>query len=142
MVRRFVVIGLSAMIFGASLLAWSAARADAPSEIRAVINDQVAALSEGDARRAFSHATPNIQSRFGSSEYFMAMVENGYSALIRPKSFEIEDVKTEGDKAAARAYVVAADGRAFYAVYPLARQPDGQWRIDGCFLEAAPGRSL
>lgn len=141
MVRSFGTAGLTALIFGATLLLGSA-RADAPEDIRAVISGQIAAFAAGDAQRAFDYATPKIQSQFGSSEVFISMVEGAYGALIRPKRFDIQDVRADGDQGAARAYVVGADGRAFVAIYPLKRQPDGQWRIDGCFMEAAPGRSL
>lgn len=120
----------------------SAARADDQSDIRSVIEAQTAAISAGDAHAAFGYATPNIQSRFGSSAMFMTMVENGYAALIKPRAFMVEEVMTEGDKAAARAHVVAADGRVYKAVYPLKRLPNGDWRIDGCYMERADGQSL
>ena len=46
------------------------------------------------------------------------------------------------DTAAAHARVIAADGRAYEALYPLKRQANGQWRIDGCHLRPARGQSL
>jgi len=112
------------------------------AQVRAVVQDQIDALAIGDADRAFSHASPKVQSIFGASDAFMAMVQNGYSALIRPQSFTIDEVLAEGDKAAVRAQVIDRDGRPFQAVYPLERQPDGRWRIDGCYLEPASGQSL
>jgi hypothetical protein len=66
---------------------------------------------------------------------FLRMVESGYSALINPNVFRIDDVELHGDQAAARAHLVANDGRVFKAVYPLKKQPSGEWRIDGCYLE-------
>ncbi len=32
-----------------------------------------------------------------------------------------------------------ADGEAWVAFYPMQRQPDGRWRINGCQLEKARG---
>ena len=139
MVRRFALLAMLAI--AASALG-TPARADAAAEIRAVIQDQLDAFAVGDAPRAFSHASPDIQARFGSSAVFMTMVEAGYAALIRPREFEIEDVRADGDVAAARARLISADGRVYQAIYPLRRLPDGAWRIDGCQLEQAPGRSL
>ncbi len=132
---------LVSAIFAALIAFGGVARADDAADIRAVIESQTAALSAGDAKRAFGYATPNIQSRFGSSAVFMHMVEQGYSALIRPTVFEVEDVETRGDRAAARAFLVAGDGRVYRAVYPLARQPNGEWRIDGCFLTPAEDKA-
>lgn len=118
------------------------AEQDAAASIRAVIEDQVAAFADGDAQRAFGHATPDIQARFGSSAVFMSMVETGYAALIRPTKFQIQEIEARGDEAAARALVIARDGRAYQAIYPMKRQADGGWRIDGCHLTPAEGRSL
>ena len=111
------------------------------AQIKAAILDQIDAIGAGDAHRAFGHATPNIQTRFGSSTVFMNMVQNGYNVLIRPKSFEIVEVLTTGDKAAARARLVARNGQIYRALYPMERQADGAWRIDGCYLERAEGRA-
>lgn len=121
-----------------------AAHADGADElaISAIVEDQVKALGEGDAKRAFSYATPDIQSRFGSSETFLRMVKQSYAALIRPAAFEIEDVRTDGASGAVRATVTARDGQRFDALYPVKRQPDGKWRIDGCYLQPAKGRAL
>lgn len=112
------------------------------AQVRAVVQDQIDALAAGDADRAFSHASPKVQSMFKTPGAFMSMVRNGYGALISPQSFKIDEVLTDGDKAAVRAQVIDREGRPFQAVYPLERQEDGRWRIDGCYLEAATGQSL
>ena len=137
--QRFLIVVLLAFVS----LGWSApAAADAEADIRAVIIDQVDAISAGDGARAFGHASPGVQDRFGSSEMFMFMVEQGYHPLIRPRAFEVEEVLRDGDRAAARARVVARDGRLYQAFYPLRRQADGRWRIEGCQLKEAPGKAL
>lgn len=115
---------------------------DAETTVRAVVQDQIDAFADGDANRAFSHASPKIRGVFQTPDAFMTMVERGYSALIKPKSFAINDVLLDGDKAAVRADLIARDGTPYEAIYPLERQPDGAWRIDGCFLEPAGGQSL
>ncbi|MBT6312128.1 MAG: DUF4864 domain-containing protein [Alphaproteobacteria bacterium] len=115
---------------------------DAESAVRAVVEAQVAALAAGDADAAFSYATPDIQKRFGSAENFLAMVRLSYSALIKAEVFEVEAVAAQGEHGAVRAHVVGKDGKAFKAIYPLLRQPDGAWRIDGCYLQTTDGQSL
>ena len=137
----------SALLFIAALAActfmMSLARADsAEAAVRAIVEAQVAALAAGDAEEAFSYATPDIQKRFGSAENFLAMVRLSYSALIKAEVFEVEAVEAQGQHGAVRAHVVGKDGKAFKAIYPLLRQPDGTWRIDGCYLQTTDGQSL
>ncbi|MEQ9126464.1 MAG: DUF4864 domain-containing protein [Alphaproteobacteria bacterium] len=137
--QRFLLI----LIVAAASFGWTApAAADADADIRAVIVDQIDAISAGDGARAFGLASPGVQDRFGSAEGFMFMVEQGFGPLVRPRAFEVEEVRRDGDRAAARARVVARDGRLYLAFYPLSRQPDGRWRIDGCQLKETPGQAL
>jgi ketosteroid isomerase-like protein len=136
-----------ALLFIAALAActfmMSLARADsAEAAVRAIVEAQVAALAAGDAEEAFSYATPDIQKRFGSAENFLAMVRLSYSALIKAEVFEVEAAEAQGQHGAVRAHVVGKDGKAFKAIYPLLRQPDGAWRIDGCYLQTTDGQSL
>lgn len=139
----FAGLGLLALIFQSTLAHADNVNAnDAKAKAQHIVEQQVAALSAGDADKAFSYATPHIQQQFGSAENFLVMVEFSYGALVHGQSFKVEAVETAGDHAAVRAHVVGKDGRAFKAIYPLRRQPDGQWRIDGCYLEPTDGRML
>ncbi len=147
MLRHFARNAMLGIVLGIVLAACSPtvradAAADDMADIRSVVEGQAAAISQGDAARAFARASPDIQARFKTPGAFMRMVEVGYAQLIRPQSFHILAVEADGDRAAVRAEVVARDGRIFQALYPLIRQPDGQWRIDGCYLKPAPGRAL
>ena len=62
--------------------------------IRKVISQQLAALRAEDGDRAFSYASPGIQTQFGDAQTFMAMVRGAYSPLLaaprltRPRGFE------------------------------------------------------
>lgn len=133
-----LIAALAALTFTMSL-----AQADnAEAAVRAVVEAQVAALAAGDAEEAFSYATPDIQKRFGSAENFLVMVRLSYRVLIKAKVFEVEAAEAQGQHGAVRAHVVGKDGKAFKAIYPLLRQPDGTWRIDGCYLQKTDGQSL
>lgn len=35
-----------------------------------------------------------------------------------------------------------ADGRAWLALYPMQREPDGTWRINGCRLARLKGQEM
>ena len=139
---RFSCIGVACALL-AILAGWTGpTRAQsAEAEIRQVVENQIAAFAAGDARRAFGYATPNIQKRFGSSATFMTMVEQSYSVLLDPADFVVEAVEANGDAGAVRARVVGRDGQIFDALYPMKRQTNGDWRIDGCYLQPAKGRA-
>lgn len=106
--------------------------------IRAVIEDQLAAFRADDAARAFAHASPAIQRKFGTPAFFMEMVRTGYRPVYRPQAYEFRTLGYEGGRLLQRLYVVGPDGRPALAVYEMQRQPDGSWKINGCYLAEAP----
>lgn len=120
------------------------AEAVAPADaqaVRSVISDQVAAFRRDDWRAAFAHASPSIQSRFGTPETFRSMVLGGYRAVAEPSVFEFrESVMLNGNPAQV-AYVIGPDGFAYEAVYFMERQADGTWRISGVSLNRLAGVS-
>ena len=133
-IHKALVIALIAFCFPSM--------ADDKSEIRNVISNQVRALSDDNARAAFNYATPSIQARFVSADFFINMVKASYPALINPQKFEVRDVETSGRKGVARARVVTNDGKVFLSIYPMVQQADGEWRIDGCYMQPMQGQAL
>lgn len=107
--------------------------------VQQVIADQIAAFADGDSTRAFSHAAPSIQMRFRTPAIFMRMVEQGYEPVFRPRSFAFTEFRAEGGSAVQMLEVVGPDGAPWVAVYTLEKQPDGAWRISGCYLRPGTG---
>ncbi len=65
-------------------------RAEEPADsIQAVIVSQLDALQANDLTAAFAHASPTIQSKFGTPEVFGRMVETGYPVIWRPARYEM-----------------------------------------------------
>jgi hypothetical protein len=110
--------------------------------IRATIERQIEAFRADDAVRAFALADANIQSMFGSPERFMAMVRAGYAAIYRPRNYAFGDAKQErgpgGDIVAQIVEFDGLDGTSAVALYFMARQSDGSFRIAG--VELLPAR--
>ena len=52
------------------------------------------------------------------------------------------DKQAETQIVAGGGYEISADGKAWTALYTLARQDDGSWRITGCYLKAAEGQNI
>ncbi len=107
--------------------------------IRAVIEDQLGAFQRDDAAGAFAHASPSIQRQFQNPTIFMEMVRIGYPPVYRPRHVEFRDIVDVDGVPTQRVLLVAPDGTPVIALYPMERQADGTWRIDGCFLVRADG---
>jgi hypothetical protein len=112
------------------------------SAIRGIIQDQIEAFKRDDAARAFSYAAPALQNMFGSQERFMAMVKEGYKPVYRPRSYTMGEFKDTPDGTSLSVQIQDLEGMDWVAIYTLEQQPDGTWRISGCFLAKAPGQAV
>ena len=117
----------------------SVSAADARA-VRAVIEAQLEAFRRDDAPRAFSYAAPGIRDTFGTPERFMAMVREQYAVVYRPRSVSFEEPLMAGEDLVQPVRITDGDGRTWMAIYPMAKQPDGSWRINGCHLARLPAR--
>ena len=129
-----LVLALLAAMFLAP--AEGTARAEEPADsIQAVIVSQLDAMQANDPAAAFAHASPTIQSKFGTPEVFRRMVETGYPVIWRPARYEMLALI---ETATGRIQIVLfenREGRLFEAVYDM-RRIDGVWRINGVYLRA------
>ena len=107
--------------------------------IERVITSQLDAFTRDAADAAFSLASPNIQSLFGDAPPFMAMVQQAYPLVYRPRSFTFEQLVTVDDRIIQHVLIIGPDGAPALALYSMEREPDGTWRIDGCTLTRPPG---
>jgi Domain of unknown function (DUF4864) len=137
---RFLLV--AALLMGAlGLSAAAEVSRDDSAAIRAVVTEQLDAFARDDAVRAFSLATPAIRARFGTAEAFLEMVRSDYAVVYRPRSIEFDtSVVIEGE-IVQPVKMIDAQGAAWIALYPMQRQADGTWRINGCQLARITGRS-
>ena len=104
------------------------------SAIRRTIDEQRKALKASDAPKAFSFAAPGIQAQFGTPETFLAMVRNGYGALIGARYVEFLEGAVIDGAVIQPLRLVAPDNSVLVALYTMEKQKDGRWRIAGCVL--------
>lgn len=135
---RSLVLALS--LFGLAAASPADFSPEDAAAIRAVITEQLEAFARDDAPRAFSLATPGIRERFGTPEVFMEMVRTGYPVVYRPRSVRFEKPALVGGEVIQPVRMSDAEGEWWIAFYPMERQADGRWRINGCRLERLPGR--
>jgi ketosteroid isomerase-like protein len=109
--------------------------------IRAVVEEQLAAFQRDDERAAFHLASPTIQQQFKSSGNFMRMVRSGYKAVYRPRDVQFGEIEMVDGNLIQRVELIGPDGAPALAHYVMQRQPDGSWRINGCFLTASEQRT-
>jgi len=130
--RRVLPFLLLALLPLAALAQVKAADAAA---VRKVIEAQLDAFRKDDAPRAFSYATDGIRLTFGTAGNFMEMVRSQYAVVYRPRSVAFDaPVPIDDDDLVQPVRLTDAGGRAWIALYPMQRGPDGVWRTNGCQL--------
>ena len=134
---RSIRLGVAVMAL-AALLCATAARAEvSPADqatIRGVISDQIDAFRHDNSNAAFSYATPDLQTMFGSAAHFMAMVQQQYRPVYRPRTVDFGALTDDGGEIVQSVELIGPDGLAYTARYTMQRQPDGSWRISACEL--------
>ncbi len=105
--------------------------------IHAVVEQQLAAFQRDDGGAAFGFASPTIQQQFQSPDNFMRMVRTGYQPVYRPREVQFGAIVAVDGVIIQRVEIVGPDGAPGLAHYVMQRQPDGSWRINGCFLTAS-----
>ncbi|NJO41719.1 MAG: DUF4864 domain-containing protein [Cyanobacteria bacterium CRU_2_1] len=110
--------------------------------IRSIIECQLEAFGRDDSAEAFAFASPRIQAQFGTPENFMQMVKMGYSPIYHPRAVMFQDIAFVEDMPAQKVLLMGTDGELVMALYLMQKQPDGSWRIHGCFLVPVEGNSL
>jgi hypothetical protein len=110
--------------------------------IRQIIQSQMAAFQKDDGPAAYGYASPTIQQKFGNADIFLEMVKTSYPAVYRPREVEFRALKVENGRLLQEVFVIGPDGKPALATYEMQRQPDGSWRINGCWLTGAPDQSV
>jgi hypothetical protein len=110
--------------------------------IRSVIEAQLAAFQADDGATAFGFASPSIQEMFGNPTTFLAMVRTGYMPVYRPREVRFQRLILHQGEPVQLVLLVGPDLEVVTAYYAMQKQPDGTWRINGCFLQAAADEAL
>jgi hypothetical protein len=120
----------------AALLAPPATAQEAP--IEGTIRSQIEAFLADDFGTAFTFASPNIQSMFGTPDNFGAMVKNGYPMVHRPSDVRMGELREIEGRLWQKVYVTDAQGRGHVLDYQMIETPDG-WKINGVHVLKADG---
>jgi len=144
MVRSLIALGFCIAMTvarAAPLLIAEPVASDEARAVRGVVSAQLDAFAHDDAARAFSYAAPAIQAMFQTPERFVAMVRNGYPVVYRNASATFFVPQRVGDEIVQSVHLGDGDGGVWLATYRLERQRDGAWRIKGCDVQRASGKT-
>lgn len=131
---------LLALAFALLTLAPASAFSDADrAAVVGAIERQLQAFLADDAATAYSFAAPSIRSMFPTEDIFMNMVRQGYPQVYRPSSHQFAELKEVSGHLEQSVDIVDAQGAYWTALYTLEQQPDGSWKITGCYLTKRPG---
>ena len=139
---RFKQILSAAAVFLALAAAPSHADDAVSPEARALIEQQFDAFAHDDAEGAYELAAPEIKAMFPDSAAFLSMVRKSYAPVYRHRGVEFGAFADGGDTIHQAVTLIDADNVVWTAIYVLARQPEGNWRISGCVLTKSSDTSL
>jgi hypothetical protein len=143
---RIIAVLMLSLLAIFSLAAGPPAFAQAPSgpdaaSIQETIRNQLEAFKVDDGAAAYSYAAPNVKAIFPTVEAFMAMVKRGYQPVYRPRSYSFRNLEEASGTIMQTVEILGPDGDYWTAVYTMARQEDGSWKITGCRIVKTEGGS-
>lgn len=111
------------------------AAGDRPA-IELVIREQLMAFRKDDEEAAFACTAPRVRSKFASPAAFVGAVRSRYSAVYRPRCVEFGELTMTKLGPVQSVFLIGPDSLSILASFLMEQQPDGEWKIAGCCLEA------
>ena len=139
--RRWILLVAMLLAGAAAVQADDAVAPADAAAIRQVIQSQMNAFRSDDWAAAFAYASPAIQGKFQSPQVFRQMVTEAYQPVYRPRGVQFRGVQGSEFVPTQEVFVVGPDGLSYLAYYTMEKQPDGSWRISGCYLVRAPDQT-
>ena len=99
-------------------------------DIQATISRQLEAFQLEDFAKAFSYASPSIQSIFGSPDNFESMVKRGYPMVWKPGKVTFLSVDPYHHGMAQNIQIFDRNKKAHYLRYYMVKLGDS-WKISG-----------
>ena len=99
-------------------------------DIQATISRQLEAFQLDDFAKAFSYASPSIQSIFGGPDNFESMVKRGYPMVWKPGKVTFLNVDPYHHGMAQNIQIFDRNKKAHYLRYYMVKLGDS-WKISG-----------
>jgi Domain of unknown function (DUF4864) len=110
------------------------------SGIEDTIRGQLRALATHDAAQAFAKLAPSTQHFFGKPDKFLATMSQDLPPMLATHHFTFLGVEQDQSSTYQQVLITDSDGKDWLARYQLERERNGDWRVKGCVVAAAPGQ--
>lgn len=102
--------------------------------IRSVVERQLKAFQDNDAKTAFSLACPELQRQLRRPRTFMEMIRTNYQPVYSPRAVIFEGIVHIQQRPTLQMMLMTQSGNLVRALYMMQQQPNFSWRIAGCQL--------
>ncbi|WP_028744452.1 DUF4864 domain-containing protein [Rhizobium mesoamericanum] len=122
------------ILCAASFVLFATARAEDPIDTtRTMIEAQIKAFLNDDVDAAYSFAAPGIKAIYPDKNVFFAMVKKSYEPVYHPGNYAFGRSRSidNGAMIYHEVLISGRDGKDWTAIYQVARQPDGSYKING-----------
>ncbi len=99
-----------------------------------MIQRQLDAFLRDDASAAFACQTQAARNRFRTPVAFLERIKRRFPTLYRPKRIAFDAVIDVQGQVAQQLLVQGNQGVPMLAIFVMALEADGHWRIDACLL--------
>lgn len=115
------------------ILALEARAEDPVLTAQTLIQGQIEAFLQNDATAAYSFAAPGIKALFPDKDVFFAMVKKSYQPVYHPGNYAFGKSRAIDNGAVVyqEVLITGIDDKDWTAIYQIARQPDGSYKING-----------
>ncbi|EJK81805.1 DUF4864 domain-containing protein [Rhizobium sp. AP16] len=124
---------LSLAVMLCLILAPKAQAEDPVQTAQTLIQGQIEAFLQNDAATAYSFAAPGIKALFPDKDVFFAMVKKSYQPVYHPGNYAFGKSRAIDNGAVVyqEVLITGIDDKDWTAIYQIARQPDGSYKING-----------
>ncbi|MEZ2219572.1 DUF4864 domain-containing protein [Rhizobium sp. RCC_161_2] len=124
---------LSLVVILCLILAPEARAEDPVQTAQTLIQGQIEAFLQNDAATAYSFAAPGIKALFPDKDIFFAMVKKSYQPVYHPGNYAFGKSRAIDNGAVVyqEVLITGIDDKDWTAIYQIARQPDGSYKING-----------
>ena len=98
-----------------------------------IISSQINAFQNFDTNKAYSFASPFIQSKFTNADKFGSMVKSAYPMIWEPKEFKFLEFSLFNKSLIQRVLFIDKNERIFMFDYEIKNYGQDRWLINGVY---------
>ena len=98
-----------------------------------IISSQINAFQSFDTNKAYSFASPFIQSKFNNADKFGSMVKSAYPMIWEPKEFKFLEFTLFNGSLIQRVLFIDKNDRIFMFDYEIKNYGQDMWLINGVY---------